>query len=126
MVLPIPEDVALLPNMELVEADLERYGNTYGTPVSGTILDISGGGAKFNSNMDITTDRYMYVSFKLTSNTINQNINAIAKRVRSEYKTDKRIFEHRIEFLFKEPEDRETIIKYIFDEERRIRKKDQG
>lgn len=126
MVLPIPEEVAILPNMELVEADLERYGNTYGIPVSGTILDISGGGAKFNSDLDVITERYMYVSFKLVSNTINHTINAIAKRVRSEYKTEKRIYEHRIEFLFKEPEDRETIIKYIFDEERRIRKKDQG
>ena len=126
MVLPIPEEVAILPNLELVEADLERYGNTYGIPVSGTILDISGGGAKFNSDLDVITERYMYVSFKLVSNTINHTINAIAKRVRSEYKTEKRIYEHRIEFLFKEPEDRETIIKYIFDEERRIRKKDQG
>lgn len=126
MALPIPEDVAILPNMELVEADLERYGNTYGNPVSGTILDISGGGAKFNSNTDVSTDRYMYVSFKLASDTVHETINVIARRVRSEYKSDKRIYEHRIEFLFKESEDRETIIKYIFDEERRIRKKDQG
>jgi hypothetical protein len=46
--------------------------------------------------------------------------------VSSEYIKDLAIYEHRIEFLFKEPEDRETIIKYIFDEDRRLRKKDQG
>lgn len=126
MVLPIPEDVALLPNMELVENDLERYGNTYGAPVSGNILDISGGGAKFNANQDVKTDRYMYVSFKLVCRTVNTTINAIARRIHSEYKENLNIYEHRIEFLFKEPEDRETIIKYIFDEERRLRKKEQG
>ncbi len=125
-VLPIPEDVALLPNMELIEDDLEKYGNTYGIPVSGNILDISGGGAKFHANADVVTDRYMYVSFKLICYTLNTTINVIARRVKSEYKENLNIYEHRIEFLFKEPEDRETIIKYIFDEERRLRKKDQG
>lgn len=125
-VLPIPEDVAILPNMILVEDDLEKYGNSYGRPVSGNIMDISGGGAKFYADSDVVTDRYMYVSFRLVSQTVNETINVIARRVRSEYKEGRRVFEHRIEFLFKEPEDRETIIKYIFDEERRLRKKDQG
>ncbi|SDB11062.1 c-di-GMP-binding flagellar brake protein YcgR, contains PilZNR and PilZ domains [Pseudobutyrivibrio sp. YE44] len=125
-ILPIPEDVAILPNMSLVEDDLEKYGNTYGSPVSGNIVDISGGGAKIYANKDVETDRYMYVSFKLVSHNINQVINVVARRVRSEYREELTVFEHRIEFLFKEPEDRETIIKYIFDEERRLRKKDQG
>ncbi len=125
-VLPIPEDVAILPNMKLVEDDLEKYGNTYGSPVSGNILDISGGGAKFTSADDIITERYMYVSFKLVSYTLCKTINVIARRVSSEYKKEFEMYEHRIEFLFKETEDRETIIKYIFDEERRLRKKDQG
>ncbi len=125
-VLPIPEDVALLPNMILVEDDLERFGNTYGSPVSGNILDISGGGAKFSAKRDVVTERYMYVSFKLISHTVSETINVIARKVNSEYKDDLQMYEHRIEFLFKEPEDRETIIKYIFDEERRLRKKEQG
>ena len=125
-VLPIPRDVAILPNMVLVEDDLEKYGNTYGKAVSGTILDISGGGAKFSAKYDIDTERYMYVSFKLKTQAIDETINVIARRVKSEYKEEFGIYEHRIEFLFKEPEDRETIIKYIFDEDRRLRKKDQG
>ena len=125
-VLPIPQEVAILPNMTLVEDDLQRYGNTYGLPVSGNITDISGGGAKFTAKADVLTDRFMYCSFRLRSKQINETINVIARRVKSEYKEKLGIYEHRIEFLFKEPEDRETIIKYIFDEERRIRKKDQG
>lgn len=125
-VLPIPHEVAILPNMTLVEDDLQRYGNTYGMPVSGNIIDISGGGAKFTAKTDVITDRFMYCSFKLKSKQINQTINVVARRVKSEYKEKLGIFEHRIEFLFKEPEDRETIIKYIFDEDRRLRKKDQG
>ena len=125
-VLPIPQEVAILPNMTLVEDDLEKFGNTYGLPVTGTILDLSGGGAKFTAKTDIATERYMYVSFKLKTKTMDTTINVIAKRIRTDYKSDLEIFEHRIEFLFKEPEDRETIIKYIFDEDRRLRKKDQG
>ena len=114
-ILPIPEDVAFLPSMVLVEDDLEKYGNTYGAPVEGNILDISGGGAKIHARMDIETDRYMYVSFRLKSSSVSETINVIAKKIRSTYKEDLRVYEHRIEFLFKEPEDRETIIKYIFD-----------
>ncbi|MBE5909775.1 flagellar brake protein [Pseudobutyrivibrio sp.] len=125
-VLPVPEDVALLPNMELVESDLEKYGNTYGEPVEGTVVDISGGGAKFKAKKDIATERYMYCSFVLSTTNTNKIINVIARRVKTEYIDDLKLFEHRIEFLFKESEDRETIIKYIFDEERRIRKKEQG
>ena len=125
-ILPIPKEVAILPNMTLVEDDLEKFGNTYGAPVSGEIVDISGGGAKIHAKTDIITDRYMYVSFRLKTKTIDQVINVIARRVNTEYKSDRNIYEHRIEFLFKEPEDRETIIKYIFDEDRRLRKKDQG
>ncbi len=125
-VLPIPKDVAILPNMVLVENDLEKYGNTYGPSVSGDIVDISGGGAKFTAKTDIATERFMYVSFRLKTRTLDETINVIARRIKSEYKDEVGIFEHRIEFLFKEPEDRETIIKYIFDEDRRLRKKDQG
>ena len=125
-VLPIPDEVAILPNMALVEDDLEKYGNTYGSPVAGNIIDISGGGAKFRAKEDVVTERFMYVSFKLKTKAIDETINVIARRVKSEYKDELKIFEHRIEFLFKEPEDRETIIKYIFDEDRRLRKKDQG
>ena len=125
-VLPIPQEVAILPNMALVEDDLQRYGNTYGLPVAGNIIDISGGGAKFTAKADVITERFMYCSFKLKSKQINQTINVVARRVKTEYKEKLGIFEHRIEFLFKEPEDRETIIKYIFDEDRRLRKKDQG
>jgi len=125
-VLPIPENVAILPNMALVEDDLEKFGDTYGSPVSGNILDISGGGAKFTAKADVVTDRYMYISFKLKTHDMDQTINVIARRVHSDYKPDTDQYEHRVEFLFKDPEDRETIIKYIFDEDRRLRKKDQG
>ena len=125
-ILPIPKDVAVLPNMELVESDLSKYGENYGPSVDGTIVDISGGGAKISAKTDINTERFMYVSFKLKNESINQRINVIAKRINTEYRRETGKYEHRIEFLFKEPEDRETIIKYIFDEDRRLRKKDQG
>ena len=125
-VLPIPEDVALLPSMELVEDDLEKYGNTYGDPVDGNIVDLSGGGAKFKSKKDVTTERYMYCSFVLHTPTLNKIINVISRKVKTEYDEENKVYIHRIEFLFKEPDDREIIIKYIFDEERRLRKKEQG
>ncbi|MCR4694226.1 MAG: PilZ domain-containing protein [Pseudobutyrivibrio sp.] len=125
-ILPIPREVALLPNMDMVEADLRQYGNTYGLPVSGTILDISGGGVRFKSSRKIDEAKYIYISFTLQSPTINKEINATARQVKTTYFEEMQTYEHRLEFLFKEPEDRETIIKYIFDEDRRLRKKEQG
>ena len=125
-VLPIPEDVALLPSMTLVEDDLEKYGNTYGDPVEGNVVDISGGGARFKSRREVQTERYMYCSFVLSTPTLNKIINVISRKVKVEYDQENNVYIHRIEFLFKEPDDREIIIKYIFDEERRLRKKEQG
>ncbi|MBQ7470594.1 MAG: flagellar brake domain-containing protein [Pseudobutyrivibrio sp.] len=125
-VLPIPEDVALLPSMTLVEDDLEKYGNTYGDPVEGNVVDISGGGARFKARREVQTERYMYCSFVLSTPTLNKIINVICRKVKVEYDQENNVYIHRIEFLFKEPDDREIIIKYIFDEERRLRKKEQG
>lgn len=125
-VLPIPEDVAILPSMDLVEDDLEKYGNTYGDPVDGNIVDISGGGAKFKSKKEVVTERYMYCSFVLSTPTLNKIINVISRKVKTEYDEENKVYINRIEFLFKEPDDREIVIKYIFDEERRLRKKEQG
>lgn len=125
-VLPIPKDVALLPNMAMVEDDLERFGDTYGTPLNGTILDISGGGARFHTRQELQVERYMYMSFILEQPGYKHQINVIARLVKAVYYKELMAYEYRSEFLFKDPEDREIIIKYIFDEDRRLRKKDQG
>ncbi len=123
----IPRDVALLPSMPRVEAALNKYQKDFGQPVNGTILDISGGGARFTSKRDFVegTD-FTYMSFAIELSRGRKYISVVARRVHSEYKREAGLFEHRVEFLFKEPEDRETIIKYIFDEDRKLRKKVQG
>jgi c-di-GMP-binding flagellar brake protein YcgR len=36
------------------------------------------------------------------------------------------LFSNRIEFLFKDLRDREKIVRFVFEEERRIRKKEVG
>lgn len=124
--LPIPKEIASLPTMEDVEESLEKYGSSFGMAISGTILDISGGGVRFNSKRDIEKEKFLYVSFCIDTLSGQHVINTVARRVESVYREDSNDFEHRIEFLFKDPNDRETIIKYIFNEDRKLRKKDQG
>lgn len=122
----IEDDVALLPNMELIEMKVLSKMTLEEECVEGAIVDISGGGARFRSKMDLLTDEYIYMSFVLETPDNKRNFKCLARKVVSEHLEDLNIFEHRVEFVFKDSEDRETIIKYIFDEDRRIRKKDLG
>ena len=126
-VIPVVEEIALLPNMELVNEKVMVGPVRAQVGTSGTIVDISGGGARFTTKSEILADKYLYLTFTLNSIPDGKQVmNTVARIVKSEYKEDLNIFEHRVEFLFKDSEDRETIIKYIFNEDRRIRKNDQG
>lgn len=123
---PITREIGLLPTnlhveRALLNADVNVINDTYGT-----ILDISGGGARFTARVDINTDSYMLLKFDIPTSNGIVPMKIVSRRVKSEYKDDKGIYEHRVEFMFKEQEEREIIIKYIFDQERRIRKRVQG
>ena len=92
-----------------------------------TMIDISGGGCKFNSNELIPKDTTLILSFYLELSKGITQFELLGKVVySSEIQNRKKMYEHRIEFMDINESERENIVRFIFDEERRRRRKEKG
>lgn len=91
----------------------------------GTITDLSGGGARFISNRLHEPGESVILYITLSLNAENKKIPA---KIISSTKMLNRVgfYEHRIQFTDIKREDREAVIKFIFAEERRQRKREKG
>ena len=94
---------------------------------NGTMVDISGGGARFISRVqypkgcNIQFAFSLFVSGKLTEYKLLGRVlysEELASRPGS--------YEHRIQFINIMNDERESIIKFIFEEERKIRRREKG
>lgn len=91
----------------------------------GAITDISGGGARFNSDMQMNAGDKIRMRFDiLIGNTIKKMLlgaDVIASgRIENKFNA----FEHRVVFNDIMQRDREDLIKYIFEQERKRRRND--
>ncbi len=94
---------------------------------NGTMVDISGGGARFISKVQYTEGVLIRFVFSLFVNGLVTEYKLVGKVLKStpiENKEDS--FENRIQFVNMVNDDRESIIKYIFEEERRLRHRERG
>lgn len=91
----------------------------------GTITDLSGGGAKFVSNRLHESGENVIISISLSMKAENKKIPA---KIIASIKMLNRagFYEHRVQFTDIMKEDREAVIKFIFAEERRQRKREKG
>lgn len=92
----------------------------------GTLLDLSGGGAKFVSTQKLQDVHYLWVQFELLYKDVSRVIQTVALLLSGERTQDGGKYLYRIKFCFKENQMKEQIIGFIFEEERRLRKKEQG
>lgn len=93
----------------------------------GIVVDISGGGARFVSDKLHEFGNMIHISVKSDSNIKLQNKWIKAMIISSEKMMNRQgFYEHRIQFKDIIKEDREAIIRYIFEEERKQRNKDKG
>lgn len=92
----------------------------------GIAVDLSGGGIRFVAEEEGQRDEYVFLSILLPGLEINRLLE-IAGRVlsckRIEGKSRGKKYEYRVEFLTRDQKKRETIIKYIFEQERKNRQK---
>lgn len=95
--------------------------------LKGTIIDISGGGARLNSNLVHEKNQLIVLKIPFNSGKSLNNMEFNGKIIFS-LKIQNRtgFYEHRIQFSNISKEKRETIIKFIFEEERRIRRREKG
>lgn len=113
---------------EEVEALDERRGYLVpGLPLKHSIIvDISGGGLRFVANQKYEEGSLIYCKYYLTVNGVNKEYNLVGKILHvSEIEKQKGNFEHRVQYINIDSAEREEIIRYIFEEERKNLRRDQ-
>lgn len=94
------------------------------TMEDGTIVDISGGGVRFLSSHRHEQDTSILFSFNLAIGGKDVQFKVIGRIIASTQAGNGGKYENRVQFTDIPAEDRESIIKYIFEEERKIRRKE--
>ena len=98
-----------------------------GEPEDCVIVDISGGGVRFISNRSYPRDGYVYLEFNTSSVSGEQEFKLMGRvvmSIKSEANNGK--YDNRIQFKVNSKDKREEIVKFIFDEQRRLRQKERG
>lgn len=91
------------------------------------IVDISGGGLRFVTEHRYEKDMLLYCQCYLTQNG-KEKLHKLIVQVLSVKESDKKpgIYEHRVQYVNIDMENREEIIRYIFEEERKHRNRECG
>ena len=92
----------------------------------GTIMNISGGGIRFVTTMDLEGVEYLFMRFAIETGGEAQNVALIGQILAEERMDSVRNRSYRVRILFKDSGCQELIIRYIFEQERKIRKKKLG
>lgn len=118
---------------EVTEQDVDsfneqiRFVDTDITFTDGIMVDISGGGARFISKVRYEKNTNIMFVFSLFVNGHLTEYKLLGKVLLSERLENRsNEFEHRVQFLNLMNDDRESIIRYIFEEERKIRHREKG
>lgn len=91
------------------------------------IVDISGGGVRFISNYKYDKDQLVYCKYTLNFENEKKEYCLIGKVLAvKEVEHKPGTFEHRVQYIDINMEEREEIIRYIFQEERKNRRKESG
>lgn len=123
---PISEKVAHLPTTEALFVEIQdpQY---YGKKNAARTKDISGGGVRFSSGVQVEKDEYILICIRLTNEIMDDTFYIVSQVISCE-KTElvPEVYEIRAKFLFKDLKDREAIVRFVFEEERKIRRIKKG
>lgn len=115
----ISEEVAKLDNiLDIQEASKEDEV----LPDFGTILDISGGGIRYSTPTKVKTNVYNLYLFEIGQEDKKKEVMVIGYVIASDQvqgRTD--LYHNRVQFIFKNEKDREKIVQFVFEEQRRKR-----
>jgi len=114
------------------EVDAFETGTKYQLPpglplIKGVIVDISGGGLRFVINQEFEKDSLVYCKYELFIHGGVKNYDLTCRVLNvKEVASRKGEYEHRVQFINLDNDEREEIIQYIFEEERKNRRKERG
>ena len=94
---------------------------------SSVVVDISGGGLRFVANYAYEPQSLILCKYNLMVGGTNKEYNLVGKVLNvRELENRNGVYEHRVQYVNVNESEREEIIKYIFDEERRTLKNQKG
>lgn len=101
---------------------------TPGLPLKHSIIvDISGGGLRFLADQQYQQDSMIYCTYHLLVDGEDKEYSLVGKVLSVRPVENKNgLFEHRVQYVDIDTEKREEIIRYIFQEERKNRKRENG
>lgn len=122
----ISEETAQLETTEELFAEIQKP--EYMDLVhEGTIQNISGGGIRFVSDRAIRQGQNILLVIRLTNEYSDETFYLPGQVIAAEkHPTIDAMYIHRVKFLFRDLRDREKIVRFVFEEERRIRRKEVG
>ncbi|MCM1025675.1 MAG: flagellar brake protein [Roseburia sp.] len=102
-----------------------NYGLTPGLPLKqSVIVDISGGGLRFLSSQKYEPEQLLYINYHLLRGEEQKKFEVIGKVISvRELENRHGVWEHRVQYYNMDLDTREEIIQYIFEEERKSRRK---
>ncbi len=123
--------IHILTDEELMMGDLNRIISSHKLePIKyeeGIIVDISGGGARMVTDYDVPESTYILLKFQIDFKDKIIDYDMLARTVtRRNLVNRKKQYELRVEFEQLSNSVRESLIKYIFEEERKKRKIEKG
>lgn len=91
---------------------------------SSVIVDISGGGLRFVAYYAYEVNSLILCKYHLQINGVEKEYQLVGKVLAvNELEKEPGVFDHRVQYVNVDPQDREEIIQYIFDEARKTKKK---
>ena len=122
----ITEEMAKLPTTESILAALSEGGKDQ-KPLRGTIQDISGGGVRFSADRMPHRGDYLLLSFHLKNERLDEMFHLVSQVVAvQEHPTVRNMYIQRVKFIFRDLRIRERIVRFVFEEERKLRRKEVG
>lgn len=122
----ITEDIAELDTTEQLIFESQKDNFVYEFS-KGIINDISGGGIRFTTTKQLIPGEYILSFINLCNNAVDESFVLVTKIIASNIidKVNGK-FSNRAQFIYKDLKDREKIVRFVFEEERRIRRKEMG
>ena len=124
----INKEIAMLEHTDEIETALRESEEAAGEKMSAYVRDISGGGMRFVTDVELSEDSYILVYIRLGEKA-QDAVYPIVGRVISSGKVEDVTpakYEQRVEFILKDSRVREDIIRFIFKEERKARRNRKG
>lgn len=117
--------------LEKEEVEVVERGNSFlvpGLPLKrSVIVDISGGGIRFIGNYAYEPESLVYCKYNLVVDGNAKEYTLVAKVLMVRELEDRPgVYEHRAQYINIDTSEREEIIRFIFEEERKHRKREKG